>query len=329
VRVLVTGGSGYLGSAAVPALVARGHEVVTIGRHRGVDALVCDLTDPKAVRQAVRAAGEIDGVVHLAARAHDFSGLTLEDFLLANTTTTGNLIAALRESGHKARVRFVHASSVAVYEILTGSRQMDARQAPYAASKLEAEQLLFAEPLLLPESLLSADSFQSLFVLRFAPIYDPTNLQDVAKRVFLPGTRLKLRLLPPPVHSLCALSTAVDAIVTALDESRATQPRILNVTDAMPISQGELVSWFPGPALPVPTAVLRAVAAGLTLCGRPGRKLSRLIWKFAASSIYPEPASPSRVAAAATESLDERQDLLGLGSPGDALDGTAGTGPQG
>jgi len=323
VRVLVTGGSGYLGSAAVPALVARGHEVVKIGRHRGVDAVVCDLTDPQAVHQAVRAVGAVDGVVHLAARAHNFSGLTLEDFLLANTTTTGNLIAALRESGHNARVRFVHASSVAVYEILTGSRQMDARQAPYAASKREAEQLLFAEPLLF------AELFQTLFVLRFAPIYDPTNLQDVAKRVFLPGTRLKLRLLPPPVHSLCALSTAVDAIVTALEESHATQPRILNVTDPMPISQGELVSWFPGPALPVPTAVLRAVATGLTLCGRPGRKLSRLIRKFAASSTYPEPGSPSRVAAVATESLDERQNFLGLGSPGDALDGTAGTGPHG
>jgi nucleoside-diphosphate-sugar epimerase len=323
VRVLVTGGSGYLGSAAVPALVARGHEVVTIGRHRGVDAVACDLTDPQAVHQAVRGVDAVDGVVHLAARAHDFSGLTLEDFLQANTTTTGNLIAALRESGHNARARFVHASSVAVYEILTGSRQMDARQAPYAASKLEAEHLLFAEPLL------SAEPFQSLCVLRFAPIYDPTNLQDVAKRVFLPGTRLKLRLLPPPVHSLCALSTAVDAIVTALEESHTTQPRILNVTDPMPISQGELVSWFPGPALPVPTAVLRAVATGLTLCGRPGRKLSRLIRKFAASSTYPEPGSPSRVAAVATESLDERQDFLGLGSPGDALDGTAGTGPHG
>ncbi len=275
-RILVTGGSGYLGSATVAALRARGHDVVTIGRHPGVDTAVCDLTDVDAVHKAVCAVGDCDAVVHLAARAHDFHSLCLDELLLANTTTTRNLVAALRAEGRTAAVRFVHASSVAVYELLDKKWGLTAAQAPYAASKLQAEQLLHAEP------------FQSLCVIRFAPVYDRTHLQDVAKRVFLPGTRLKLRLCPSPVHTLCSLDTAVQAIVSAV-ETGSPERQIENVANAMPTSQYELLDWFPGRALPLPTSLLRALASGIGMCGGKGRKMSRLIDKFACSSTYPEP----------------------------------------
>ena len=275
-RILVTGGSGYLGSAAVAALRARGQDVMTIGRHSGVDTAVCDLTDADAVHKAVRAVGDCDAVVHLAARAHDFRGLSLDKLLLANTTTTRNIIMSLRAEGRISAVRFVQASSVAVYDLLDGARGLTAEQAPYAASKLQAEQLLHAEP------------FQSLCVLRFAPIYDRTHLQDVAKRVFLPGTRVKLRLCPPPVHSVCSLDRAVQAIVSAL-ETASPEQELKNVADAMPTSQHDLLDWFPGRAMPVPTSLLRALASGIGVCGAKGRKVSRLIDKFACSSTYPEP----------------------------------------
>ena len=290
-RILVTGGSGYLGSAAVPALRARGHEVVTIGRHPGTDAAVCDLTDREAVHEAVRAAGSCDVVVHLAARAHDFRGLTLDDCLLANTTTTRNLIAALQAEGRSAAVRFVHASSVAVYELLDAARGLTAEQSPYAASKLQAEQLLHAEP------------FQSLSVLRFAPIYDRAHLQDVAKRVFLPGTRLKVGLYPPPMHSFCALERAVQAIVDAVEGVPTAGREIANVTDPLPISQQELASWFPGRSLAVPAALFQIMAGGVGLCGMPGRRIARLIQRFASSTAYPKADWPSMQ----TESEEARQ----------------------
>jgi len=283
-KILVTGGSGYLGAAAVAALQVRGHKIVTIGRHPGTDSILCDLTDRDAVQDAVRAVDDIDTVVHLAARAHDFRGVTLDDLLLANTTTTDNLVAALRAAGRTATVRFVYASSVAVYELLQATRRLTAEQAPYAASKLQAEQLLHAEP------------FQSLCVLRFAPIYDPNNLHDVAKRVYLPGTRLKLRLCPPPVHSLCSLERAVQTIVDAVETSAMTGCHIANVTDPLPISQQDLLDWFPGRSLPVPTALFHVAASIIGLCGATGRKASRLIGKFACSSMYPEPKWPATLA---------------------------------
>jgi len=276
VRVLVTGGSGYVGSATVAALRARGHEVVTIGRHPGTDAAVCDLTDQEAVCEAVRRVGDCDVVVHLAARAHDFHGLTLDDCLLANTTTTRNLIAALRSEGRTAAVRFVHASSVAVYELLDTELGLTAEQSPYAASKLQAERLLNTEP------------FQSLSVLRFAPIYDRAHLKDVAKRVFLPGTRLKVGLYPPPMHSLCAIERAVQAIVDAVEGVPTAGREIANVTDPLPISQHELASWFPGRSLAVPAALFQIMAGGVGLCGMPGRRIARLVQKFAGSTAYPK-----------------------------------------
>ncbi len=274
VRVLGTGGSGYVGSAAVPALRDRGHEVTTIGRRAGVDSAVCNLNDEATVREALWAIGDVDAVVHLAARAHDFHGLTLGDLVHANVATTRNLVSALHAKGPVATLRFVHASSVAVHEILDGSQRRDAVEAPYAASKLEAEQVVAAEP------------FHGLSVLRFAPIYDREHLRDVAKRVFLPGTRVKVRLYPPPMHSLCSLDRAVKAITDAVENRFPPPGTFVNVTDPHPFSQHDLAGWFPGPALPVPAAPLRAVADGCAMLGAKGRALSRLIHKFVSSSVW-------------------------------------------
>jgi nucleoside-diphosphate-sugar epimerase len=269
-RVLLTGSSGFLGSAAVVALRARGHEVATIGRRAGVDTAVCDLADPPAVRAAVRRlaeAGPCDAVVHLAARAHGFRGLSLEDLRRANVVTTRALLDALSAAGLTPRVRFVLASSVAVYDLLDAA-DADPRAAPYAASKLEAEEIVRAEP------------FPAVRMLRFAPIYDREHLVDVAKRVYLPGTRLKVRLIPPPSHSLCLLDRAVAALVEAVESPSLSGLSVADIADVAPTCQHELVSWFPGPAMPVPTWVFRAAACGLSRCGETGRRVAVMIRKF-------------------------------------------------
>ena len=255
--------------------------MATIGRHKGVDTAVCDLANADALRAAVSTVGDFDTVVHLAARAHDFRGLSLDDLMQANATITGNLIAALRAEGRESTLRFIHASSVAVYELLYAERGLAAEQAPYAASKLKAEQLLQQE------------SFQSLSVLRFSPIYDPTHLQDVAKRVFLPGTRVKVRLCPPPWHSLCSLDRAVQAIVAAVERTPSKSMSIANVTDPQQISQTDLAAWFSGPTLPLPTAMIAAMAVAIEPFGRMGRRVSNLIRKFCADTTYPDPERSS------------------------------------
>jgi len=75
-RIFVTGASGWIGSAVVPMLLERGHEVVGLARSdqaaeklQGLGAAVLrgDLDDVKTLRSG---AGESDAVIHLAFR-HD------------------------------------------------------------------------------------------------------------------------------------------------------------------------------------------------------------------------------------------------------------------
>ena len=75
-RVLVTGGTGKVGRAAVARLVAHGHQVRGIGRSAGhtipgAEYQICDIMDYDALRAAMDG---MEGVVHLAAIPHPSMG---------------------------------------------------------------------------------------------------------------------------------------------------------------------------------------------------------------------------------------------------------------
>ena len=63
-RVLLTGATGLIGRATVPALTKAGHEVVTLGRNPASD-ITCDLLDPNAITAALETI-RASHLVHLA-----------------------------------------------------------------------------------------------------------------------------------------------------------------------------------------------------------------------------------------------------------------------
>jgi len=98
VKALVTGGGGFLGSAMVRQLRARGDEVVSFSRAEyphltalGVEQRRGDLSDLSAL---VDAATGCDIVFHVAAKAGVWG--SFQEYYLANVAGTENVIAACR-----------------------------------------------------------------------------------------------------------------------------------------------------------------------------------------------------------------------------------------
>ena len=112
-RVLVTGGGGFLGGAVVRRLRARGWDVRSLTRSAypwldelGVEQSLGDLADADAVARAV--AGT-DVVVHTAAKAGVWGRHA--DYVATNVTGTANVIAACRAAGVR---RLVYTSTPSV-----------------------------------------------------------------------------------------------------------------------------------------------------------------------------------------------------------------------
>ena len=124
VRLLVTGGAGFIGRRAVRALLAGGHEVVVLDSLRsdvhgsqprpalpeGVHLVRGDVTDRGAVDAAL---ARVDVVAHLAGKVG--LGVDLDDapdYATSNDVGTAVLLARARHAGVR---RVVFASSMVVY----------------------------------------------------------------------------------------------------------------------------------------------------------------------------------------------------------------------
>jgi UDP-glucose 4-epimerase len=122
-RVLVTGGAGYVGSVSVEALVAAGHEVTVLDDlstgHRealvdGADLVDGPYTDAESVARLLDAR-EIEAVLHCAARS--LVGESVREpskYYVENVAGGIALLEAMRATGTR---RIVFSSSAAVYGV--------------------------------------------------------------------------------------------------------------------------------------------------------------------------------------------------------------------
>ncbi|MGP2440435.1 NAD-dependent epimerase/dehydratase family protein [Streptomyces sp. JW3] len=106
-RVLVTGGAGFIGSHVVEALRARGHEAVVYDL---ADDPAADVRDAGAVRRAL---GGVDAVCHQAAMVGLGTGFAdAPDYVSHNDLGTAVLLTAMAGAGVR---RLVLAGSMVVY----------------------------------------------------------------------------------------------------------------------------------------------------------------------------------------------------------------------
>jgi dihydroflavonol-4-reductase len=152
-QVLVTGGSGFLGSAVVRESLRRGHEVRALVRAEspranleGLDVrmVVGDLRDPSSLRAACAGC---QAVFHVAADYRLWSPRP-DELYQSNVEGTENLVRAAGEAGCE---RLVYTSSVAVLGIDAGGvpsseetpSSLDDMIGHYKRSKFLAEQTVF------------------------------------------------------------------------------------------------------------------------------------------------------------------------------------------
>jgi len=145
--ILVSGGRGFIGRAAVKLLRRSGYQVISIDRrraesgHKGEEA-VCDVSD-RAALDAVFQTTQIDTIVHLAAMLP--TAAQREPALATEINVQGslNLLEMARQFGVR---RFVFGSSLSVYGTWSAEQVVSEadRAAPedlYGAAKVYVEQL--------------------------------------------------------------------------------------------------------------------------------------------------------------------------------------------
>ena len=170
-RILVTGGAGFIGSAVsrhlvrdlgwqvvvVDKLTYAGHlsslaAIASLPEFTFVKADICD----RAAMDAIFAAYEPDAVMHLAAESHvDRSIDQAQEFVKTNVMGTAILLDAARQYWERlpdvkrTRFRLLHVSTDEIYGSLGPAgffteMTPTAPRSPYSASKASADHLVFA-----------------------------------------------------------------------------------------------------------------------------------------------------------------------------------------
>jgi nucleoside-diphosphate-sugar epimerase len=264
VKVLVTGGGGFLGSSVCRQLAALDHQVIAFQRsaaeHLAAEGIHVARGDVAEFPEVLRAAEGCDAVVHTAGKAGIWGVAT--EFHRVNVEGTANVIRACRERGIGC---LVHTSSPSIVHSGGDLGGVDESapvathfNAPYPASKAAAENLVLAA---------NGDGLRTV-ALRPHLIWgpgDPHILPRLAAKarggtLALPG--------PEKVIDTIFVENAAQAHVMALQELTGAgrcSGKPYFVTNNEPLPQGEIIQRLLA-AIGIEVRI-RAVPVGLAMAG--------------------------------------------------------------
>ncbi len=305
--ILVTGASGFVGSALLRRLAMAGKDVKAAYRNGkghpppGVQTVFAGDLGP--VQDWGAALESVEVVVHTAARVHvmrDTAADPLEEFRRTNVAGTLNLARQAAAAGVR---RFVFISSVKVNgESTLPGRPFTERDAPapqdaYGLSKLEAEHGLRA---------IAQETGMELVVIRPPLVYGPG-----VRANFRALMRAVARGLPLPLaavdnrRSLVGLDNLVDFIVTCIDHPSAAHEIFL-------VSDGEDLST-PG--------LIRGLAQAM---GRSPRLFRMPLWMlWIPATLFGRRASLERVCGNLQVDITKARTILGWHPPVPVSEGLA------
>ena len=238
-KLLVTGGAGFIGSAVVRLAIARGHEVVnldaltyaacldnvaSVAENPGYVFEHADIRDPAAL-ETVFARHAPDAVMHLAAESHvDRSIDGPGAFIETNVTGTYNLLQAARGywegKGRPQGFRFHHISTDEVYGSLGATGQFTedtpyAPNSPYSASKAASDHLVraWAETYGLPVLLTNCSN-------NYGPYHFPEKLIPVVILNALAGREIPVYGAGENVRDWLYVEDHADALLCVLERGR-------------------------------------------------------------------------------------------------------------
>ena len=266
-RVLVTGSTGFVGKALIPAILFRGHHHVEAVRRtkekpndRVSTFVVGNIDGTTGWSKALQSA---EAVIHLASRVHVMSesdGDPLAEYRRVNTEGTLNLARQAAEVGVR---RFIFLSTIGVNGNSTLHGKVFAPtytpspHDPYSMSKYEAEIGLHS---------IAHSTGMEVVIVRPPLVYGPNAPGNFGKL-----TRLVAKSLPLPLgsinnrRSLVGIDNLVDFIITCLEQPAAANETFM-VSDGEDLSTPDLIRRMartmnrPARLLPVPRSVLMAAA---------------------------------------------------------------------
>lgn len=243
-KILVTGGGGFLGGEICRQLLARGDQVIAFQRSAspaleasGVEVRQGSISNPEQVESVAKG---VDAVIHTAAKAGIWG--SYDSYYQPNVVGTENILAACRKHGIKNLVFTSSPSIVHAGGDIEGANESlpypDKFAAPYPATKALAEQMVMSAN----NVDLQTVSLRPHFIWGPGDNHLLPGLVERAKKgsIRLPGPEK----LIDTVYVQNAAKAHLQALDTLLTKPSAVGGKTYFISNDEPLPQRQIISGF-------------------------------------------------------------------------------------